>query len=92
MIFSKAEAASLKLIKKMLKDFALESGLSISQHKNALFIAGLEDDQMLCLCQMMGIQLGKLLVKYLGVPLSAQKLGVQAYSGLTDRITARISS
>lgn len=52
--------------------FAEKSGLYVNMSKSAMFIAGVPGAKKLELLADMGVQEGKVPVRYLGVPLTAQ--------------------
>ncbi|KAL9268137.1 hypothetical protein AKJ16_DCAP21328 [Drosera capensis] len=79
------------VIKEQLEQFAVESGLDVNPHKSLLFIAGVTEVRKNILVQIMSVQLGIMPIQYLGVPFSAQKLGIKAYDGLINKITQLIS-
>ncbi|GAA0155003.1 hypothetical protein LIER_12832 [Lithospermum erythrorhizon] len=63
------------IVSNALKEFGEFSGLKPNLGKSTVYVAGLEQEQAVQISQMVGISLGKLPVKYLGIPLITKPLG-----------------
>lgn len=85
MLFSRGDANSVTVLIDVLKSFERSSGHAININKSEIFSAGIKDD-----LGFMGIPYGTLRVRYLGVPLDAQRLKVENYSPLIDSINKYI--
>ncbi|KAL9270425.1 hypothetical protein AKJ16_DCAP13076 [Drosera capensis] len=75
-----------------LDHFATTSNLEVNTSKSLVFLGGVLDTQKDIIASILGIELGTLLVKYLGVPLTSKKLKNQQYGVLIEKITKRITS
>ncbi|KAK6117718.1 hypothetical protein DH2020_048570 [Rehmannia glutinosa] len=91
MLFSKGNLPSVKILIDCLNDFKNASGLDVNSFKSNLFTAGIYGDELDNILNLLNFPLGTLPVRYLGVPLAAQKLNVNHYSPLYDRIASYIN-
>ncbi|KAK6142914.1 hypothetical protein DH2020_023262 [Rehmannia glutinosa] len=91
MFFSRGDLPSVKILIDCLNDFKNASGLDINSFKSNLFTAGIIGDKLDNILNLLNFPLGTLPVKYLGVPLAAQKLNVNHYAPLYDRIASYIN-
>ena len=73
-LMAKANAKSLSTIRETLNAFAEMSGLRPNMAKSEIFIAGVLDEDCSAIANVIGIPLGQLPVKYLGVPLISTRL------------------
>lgn len=92
MVFTIASPSSLLGIKTVLDQFYLTSGLDASYGKSEIYCSGFPLDVQTTLASIVGLQIGTLTVRYLGVPLSYKKLSPAACRPLLDKITSCISS
>ncbi|CAD5330494.1 unnamed protein product [Arabidopsis thaliana] len=79
------------LASELVDNFQAE-GLGINREKTALLLDGGNFERNRHLAANLGITHGSLPVRYLGVPLMAQKMKRQDYQPLVDRISMRFSS
>lgn len=91
-VFLSATSTSLLGVKAVLDDFYEVSGLSVSYGKSEFICCGVTNDLKAQLADIVGLKLGSLPVKYLGVPLSCKKLSRVECQSLLDKITSRITS
>ena len=92
MIFVAADLHSVQLVKDTLDEFKELFGLSVNHSKSEVFCAAVPtvlQDQILSILQ---FRVGKLLVRYLGMPLIARRLSYSYCIPLIEKITARINS
>jgi hypothetical protein len=92
MIFVAADLHSIQLVKNTLDEFKELSGLSVNHSKSEVFCAAVPtvlQDQILSILQ---FRVGKLPVRYLGMPLIAGRLSYSDCIPLIEKITARINS
>ncbi|XP_057522566.1 uncharacterized protein LOC130802571 [Amaranthus tricolor] len=75
----------------VLDDLSMVSGLSVNKGKNALYFTGVDDAMSFKLVQASQVPKGVLPFRYLGVPLSAKRLGIQDCLVLVEKITSRIN-
>ncbi|GAB2221104.1 hypothetical protein Drorol1_Dr00012271 [Drosera rotundifolia] len=90
MILSKADEASLCLIKTTLDQFHQLSGLRANPLKSQLYFGGIEELKMVELASKVGFQKDNLPIRYLGVPLSTGRMLCQKFEPLVNRIINRI--
>ncbi|XP_019183032.1 PREDICTED: uncharacterized protein LOC109177999 [Ipomoea nil] len=83
----RGDVSSVGIMMNALNELEGTSGLAISATKSKLFCAGVRDD-----LSFTRIPNGTLPVRYLGVPLDAQKLKVSCYTPLFDSINKYISA
>lgn len=74
MIFAKATQSSLQGVKGVLNEFYSFFGLQISHEKSEVFCSRLSYEIKAQLARQFGIHLGRLSVRYLGVPFISRKL------------------
>ena len=91
MIFSKGDIQSISLIREALQDFYDLSSLKASQEKSNIFLSGVSQDVKEGILRVLCFNIGKLPVKYLGVPLSSTKPNKQTCSFLIERFSKRIN-
>ncbi|GMH16977.1 hypothetical protein Nepgr_018818 [Nepenthes gracilis] len=92
MLFSNADASSVHLLHDCLEEFQGVSGLSVNKNKSEFFVCSTDDSLIRELLDIIGFKLGKLPVKYLGVPLITSRLSVVDCKALIDRVRQRINS
>ena len=68
------------------------SCLSINKGKSALYVAGVDDAMSFSLVQANQVPKGVLPFRYLGVPLSAKRLGTQDCLVLVEKITGLLGN
>ena len=78
---------SLKLI---LYCFEWLSSLKINFHKSDVYVFGVDQEQKEHLANMLNWRIGDWPMKYLGLPLSGHKLGIQAFSSVVDKMRKRL--
>ena len=76
LVFLKADLPSMHALNLVLDNLTLVSGLSINKAKSALYVAGVSDAMTLRLVQANQVSKEVLPYRYLGVPLSAKRLGI----------------
>ncbi|KAK6154230.1 hypothetical protein DH2020_008478 [Rehmannia glutinosa] len=91
MLFSRGDLPSVKILIECLNDFKNASGLDVNSFKSNLFTAGIIGDELDNILNLLNFPLGSLPVRYLGVPLAAQRLNVNHYAPLYDRIASYIN-
>ena len=92
LVFSDGAETSIAGILTILDEFKKGSGLGINRDKTALLLDGGNFERNRSVANNLGITHGSLPVRYLGVPLMAQKMRRQDYQPLIDRIGMRFSS
>lgn len=92
LVFFDGSEASIEGILNILEDFKKGSGLGINMSKTALLLDGGDIDRNRLISERFGLTHGSLPVRYLGVPLMAQKMKKIDYQPLIDRINFKFSS
>lgn len=91
-IFSKADVNSVTSIKNTLNVFQEISGLKPNLQKSMVFTSGIKSQTQAAISCILGMQLGTLPIKYLGVPLTTGKLSHDNCRPLLDRLSAKVNS
>ncbi|KAL0317948.1 UNVERIFIED_CONTAM: hypothetical protein Sangu_2209100 [Sesamum angustifolium] len=73
-----------------LQEFRDVSGLAVNNAKSNIFTAGIQNDTLDEALAMTDFARGHMPVRYLGIPLAAQRLSVTDYSPLVDQIAGCI--
>jgi hypothetical protein len=84
LIFRKTKVASVSLVRNCLDQFQVTSGLSPNPDKSSMFLCGVDPNTKMQLLGVLDYRKGKLLVRYLGVPLITTKLSSYDYLILVD--------
>lgn len=92
LLFSYASESSIRIIKQVLDEFDLLSGLKANINKSTIFFAGVNNDTKNRILPILNFSEGYLPVRYLGVLLITKKLSSSNCQPLLDRITKRIQS
>ncbi|XP_038996678.1 uncharacterized protein LOC120121390 [Hibiscus syriacus] len=91
LIFCKASIDSIIGVQTVLDDFYSISGLKLNVSKCEMFFAGLSVVHCRDISEFPGFKIGKLHVRYLGIPLVTKKLNEMDYQPLIDKIRARLN-
>ena len=89
-LFSNADSASVHILKGAMDIFAELSSLSLTHHKSAVFLAGIDEQDQNALVNLLGIQKSRYPPTYLGVSLITTKLRSIDYLPLVERIKGRV--
>ncbi|KAL0331174.1 UNVERIFIED_CONTAM: hypothetical protein Sangu_1662900 [Sesamum angustifolium] len=87
MMFSRGPS----ILMECLQEFQDVSGLSVNTSKSSIFTAGIENNILCNIIARTEFTKGEMPVRYLGIPLAAQRLSVRDYSPLVDQIANSIS-
>ncbi|GJX16072.1 putative ribonuclease H-like domain-containing protein [Tanacetum coccineum] len=79
---------SLKVVKKSLEEFSNVSSLFPNHNKSTIFFGSIMERRKQELLEIMHFKCGKLPMKYLSVPLLANRLGVSDCRGLIDSVAS----
>jgi hypothetical protein len=90
MLYCHADTYSVGIFKACLDTFSELSGLTINHGKSSLYLSGIDEATKTSIYNQMGIQMGTLPVRYLGVPLISTRLTHADCLPLIDRIISRI--
>lgn len=90
LIFYKGGISLVNLIKEQLESFERTSGLVVNLEKCVTYMKGVDADQKKAIREILGMPLGTLTFKYLGVPISHKKLTYSQCLPLIEKIYSRI--
>ncbi|KAK4397773.1 Anaphase-promoting complex subunit [Sesamum angolense] len=91
MMFSRGDLPSVHILMECLQEFRDVSGLAVNTSKSSIFTAGIENNMLCDILARTEFTRGEMPVRYLGIPLAAQRLSVRDYSPLVDQIANNIS-
>ncbi|GJY32854.1 RNA-directed DNA polymerase, eukaryota, reverse transcriptase zinc-binding domain protein [Tanacetum coccineum] len=86
MVFCHRDVQSVSIVKKSLNEFSNFSGLLPNLKKSIIFFGSINDQMKNELLNIVSFTVGKLPMKYLGVPLLAKCLGINDCRHLIDRV------
>ncbi|XP_071688365.1 uncharacterized protein [Rutidosis leptorrhynchoides] len=92
MVLCHGDINSLKVIKQALKGVSQVFGLLPNMNKSILFFESVNIGLQQEITQLLPFKIGKLPVKYLGVPLLAKTLGIADCKEIVDKIRMRIDN
>ncbi|GJT29450.1 RNA-directed DNA polymerase, eukaryota, reverse transcriptase zinc-binding domain protein [Tanacetum coccineum] len=85
------DTTSVSTIKRALEKFSNVSGLHPNMGKSTMFCGSLNEEVRNQILNILPFQLGKLPVKYLGVPLMDKKIGVKDCKNLVDKVRQKLN-
>ncbi|KAL2232350.1 UNVERIFIED_CONTAM: Retrovirus-related Pol polyprotein from type-2 retrotransposable element R2DM [Sesamum indicum] len=91
MLFSRGDLPSIHILIECLQEFRDASGLTVNTSKSSIFTAGIQNEELDGILARTEFARGEMPVRYLGIPLAAQRLSVTNYSPLMDQIANCIS-
>ncbi|KAL0378723.1 UNVERIFIED_CONTAM: hypothetical protein Sradi_3177800 [Sesamum radiatum] len=91
MLSSRGDLPSVHILMECLQEFRDISRLAVNTSKSSMFTAGIVDNALDGILARTEFTRGEMPVRYLGIPLAAQRLSVTDYSPLVDRIAHCIS-
>lgn len=86
----RADEISIKLFFNTFQQFLRVSNVHANMEKSSLYIAGVEAAFRDKVLTDLGLSLGTLPFKHLGVPLSTRKLSIQLYMPIVEKMIARV--
>lgn len=89
LLFAYADAKSSAILKSVVDEFSLMSGLKPNMPMSEIFIAGVDDDEKIYLQGQWGFNIGKLLFKYLGVPIVSTRFKYVHCRSFIDKVRAK---
>jgi hypothetical protein len=89
-VMIKGDDASVTNMKFILYCFEWLLGLKINYHKNEGYIFGIEEADKTRIANMLNCKLGELPLKYLGIPISDNKLGWGAFAGVAEKVAKKM--
>ena len=81
---------SIRNLKLILYCFEWLSGLKINFHKSEVLVFGVDQLEKERMANMLNCKLGTWPMKYLGIPLSENRLGSSAFAGLKEKMVRRL--
>lgn len=91
LMFTRGDVESMKQLLGIFEKFAATSGLKANQMKSCIYFGGVPDAVKQDILEVSGMVEGRLPFKYLGVPLSDQKLTRMQCQPLLQKILQRIN-
>lgn len=91
LLFTRGDTTFVQQLLEILDKFAQTSGLKANQMKSSIYFGGVTVDIKQDILSISGMSEGKLPFKYLGVPLSSQKLSVMQCQPLVKNILQKIN-
>ncbi|GJX96968.1 peptidase C48, SUMO/sentrin/Ubl1 [Tanacetum coccineum] len=85
------DSTSITTIKRALEKFSKISGLHPNMSKSTMFCGSLSDEEKNLFLSILPFKMGKLPVRYLGVPLMDKKIGVNDCKSLVDKVRQKLS-
>lgn len=82
---------SIQQLMKIVDTFAATSGLKANQFKSCIYFGGVSEEVKDEILRVSGMSEGVLPFRYLGVPLSTQKLSVMQWQPLIQKILSKIN-
>lgn len=92
LIFIDGSIESVQQVLQVLKEFEMRSGLSVSMQKTSFFASGLTTEEVQTVQASTGMALGKLLFRYLGVPLDSRKITLANCEPLIQEVKVKFNS
>ena len=92
LVFTDGSNRSLRGVLDVMDQFAAISGLHINAAKSSTFASGQDVAPLLMAAEDIGIKVGSLHVRYLGMPLTTKALSRQDYEPLIDKVRGRMLS
>ncbi|GKA87331.1 RNA-directed DNA polymerase, eukaryota, reverse transcriptase zinc-binding domain protein [Tanacetum coccineum] len=86
LVFCHGDGKSVKVIKEALLEFSKSSGLVPNMDKSVIFFGSVKEDIKKDILQALPFKVGKIPVKYLGIPLMAKRLGIKECKCLVDKV------
>ncbi|KAL0386120.1 UNVERIFIED_CONTAM: hypothetical protein Sradi_3006300 [Sesamum radiatum] len=85
MLFSRGDLPSVCILMECLREFRNVFGLAVNTSKSSIFTVEIVNE-LECILAQTEFTRGEMPIRYLGIPLAAQRLSVYNYSPLVDQI------
>ncbi|GJW02174.1 RNA-directed DNA polymerase, eukaryota, reverse transcriptase zinc-binding domain protein [Tanacetum coccineum] len=92
LVFCHGDRDSVRVIKKSLDEFSGFSGLLPNMQKSTIFFRGLSYLEQAMILDIIPFSVGRLLVKYLGVPLITKQISSNDCKPLIEKVKSKISN
>jgi hypothetical protein len=86
------DVGQITVLKSILQDFALSTGLKVNIHKSCLIPINVPEPKITDITQVLGCIRGQLPFTYLGLPLGTTKPLVKDYAPLICRVERKLSA
>ncbi|GKD06357.1 hypothetical protein Tco_1181331, partial [Tanacetum coccineum] len=90
LVLCHADVSSIKVVKEALMEFSKASGLLPNMSKSTMLFGNVKTDEANKILEVLSYRVGKLPVKYLGVPLITKKIGAKECKQLIDKLIASV--
>ncbi|GKC69158.1 RNA-directed DNA polymerase, eukaryota, reverse transcriptase zinc-binding domain protein [Tanacetum coccineum] len=91
LIFCHGDLESVKIMKKSLDEFSGVSSLLPNMHKSTVFFGGLSSAEQHSIINIIPFSVGKLPIRYLGVPLLTKKLNISDCKPLISKVKTKVN-
>ncbi|XP_074291050.1 uncharacterized protein LOC141617806 [Silene latifolia] len=92
LLFSKGDTQSVEVLLRSFATFSAASGLQMNKHKSNIYFSGVQIKVRDYIIGLSGCVEGQIPFKYLGVPITAGRLGKKECQVLIEKIVERIRS
>jgi hypothetical protein len=92
LIIMPSDTEQIRIMKEILEQYALSTGLKINFHKSSLVPINLSENSAISIVDSVGCKVASMPFAYLGLPLGTTKPSVQDLMPLVDRIERRVSA
>ncbi|CAA7041572.1 unnamed protein product [Microthlaspi erraticum] len=92
LVFSDGSSSSMAGISEVLRVFKSYSGLDMNAAKSEIFFSGYTEAEVASLSSQVGIKAGNFPTRYLGLPLSSQRLSSSVLQPFLDKIRGKLNS
>ncbi|XP_058734023.1 uncharacterized protein LOC131605715 [Vicia villosa] len=89
-LFPNHDIKSIQTMMRTVNTFSASTGLVINPNKCRVYCGGMDRDAKETMSQASGFEEGKLLMKYLGVPITYKRLTINQYMPLIEKIVHRL--
>ncbi|GKB00051.1 RNA-directed DNA polymerase, eukaryota, reverse transcriptase zinc-binding domain protein [Tanacetum coccineum] len=90
LVFFHGDTKLVSVIKEALEEFSSYSGLKANMSKSIVFFGGLTNAEQNVILGIVPFAIGKLPVRYLGVPLITKKINATDYKPLVEKVKNRV--
>ncbi|GJV53840.1 RNA-directed DNA polymerase, eukaryota, reverse transcriptase zinc-binding domain protein, partial [Tanacetum coccineum] len=91
LVMSHGDNVSVSIINDALNEFSDSSGLKPNMRKSTIFFRSVDAGEKLRILDILPFKIGKLPVKYLGIPLLSKKVGINDCKILVERVRNKVN-
>ncbi|GKC69120.1 RNA-directed DNA polymerase, eukaryota, reverse transcriptase zinc-binding domain protein [Tanacetum coccineum] len=92
LMFCNGDVGSVNTLKEAIEDFRVVSGLMPNYNKSTIIFGSMSSEDKLSILEAVPFKVKKLPVRYLGVPLTSKRIGVNDCKILIDKIKGRVNN